>query len=114
MKYNYSQMPNLLFLKPFPPCRSRLQANLKPNICFSGTLTLFEADLLKEGSFDEAVRGADYVFHTASPFIREVVDAQRDLVDPAVKGTLNVLASVAKSKATVKRVALTSSFAGEA
>jgi saccharopine dehydrogenase-like NADP-dependent oxidoreductase len=35
-----------------------------------GKLTLHEADLLKEGSFDEVVKGADYVFHTASPFIR--------------------------------------------
>jgi hypothetical protein len=34
-----------------------------------GTLTLHEADLLKEGSFDEVVKGAKYVFHTASPFL---------------------------------------------
>lgn len=35
-----------------------------------GKLTLHEADLLKQGTFDEVVKGADYVFHTASPFIR--------------------------------------------
>ena len=35
-----------------------------------GNLELHEADLLKEGSFDEVIEGADYVFHTASPFIR--------------------------------------------
>ncbi len=40
-------------------------------------------------------------------------DAQRDLVDPAVLGTKNVLSAVAKSKDTVKRVVLTSSFAGK-
>ena len=33
-----------------------------------GKLTLHEADLLKPGSFDEVVKGADFVFHTASPF----------------------------------------------
>lgn len=44
---------------------------------------------------------------------REVHDAQKDLVDPAVLGTKNVLSAVAKSKDTVKRVVLTSSFAGE-
>lgn len=76
-----------------------------------GTLTLHEADLLKEGSFDEVVKGAKYVLHLASPFIRVVEDAQRDLVDPAVKGTTNVLESVAKSLDTVKKVVLTSSFA---
>lgn len=36
-----------------------------------GKLTLHEADLLQEGSFDEVVSGAEYVFHTASPFIRK-------------------------------------------
>ena len=40
-------------------------------------------------------------------------DGQRDLVDPAVKGTKNVLSAVGKSLDTVKRVVLTSSFAGE-
>lgn len=42
---------------------------------------------------------------------REVHDPQRDLVDPAVKGTKNILSAVAKSKDTIKRVVLTSSFA---
>ena len=35
-----------------------------------GKLTLHEADLLKPGSFDGIVKGADFVFHTASPFFR--------------------------------------------
>ncbi|EIE25032.1 NAD(P)-binding protein [Coccomyxa subellipsoidea C-169] len=77
-----------------------------------GNLTLHEADLLEEGSFDEVVKGADYVFHTASPFFMgDSPDAQKDLVDPAVKGTTTVLRSVAKSKGSVKRVVLTSSVA---
>ena len=37
----------------------------------------------------------------------------KDLVEPAVHGTQNVLSSVAKSKDTVKRVIQTSSFAGK-
>ncbi len=40
-------------------------------------------------------------------------DAQKDLVDPAVLGTRSVLQAVAKNKKTVKRVILTSSFAGK-
>ena len=36
----------------------------------------------------------------------------KDLVEPAVHGTQNVLSSVAKSKDTVKKVIQTSSFAG--
>ncbi len=43
---------------------------------------------------------------------RKVEDRQRDLVDPAVNGTKIVLGAVAKSLDTVKRVVLTSSFAG--
>jgi nucleoside-diphosphate-sugar epimerase len=43
---------------------------------------------------------------------RTVENGQRDLVNPAVNGTKNVLGAVAKSLDTVKRVVLTSSFAG--
>lgn len=53
-------------------------------------LILYEADLLKEGSFDEAFKGADFVFHTASPFLRSWSDPQKDFVDPALLGTKNV------------------------
>lgn len=41
-------------------------------------------------------------------------DAHKELIQPAVDGTKNVLSSVAKSKDTVKRVILTSSVAGDA
>lgn len=77
-----------------------------------GELTFFEGDLLKPGSFDDAVKGAKYVFHCASPFSRgKPDDPQAFFVTPAVEGTKNVLSSVAKNKSTVKRVVLTSSFA---
>ena len=42
--------------------------------------------------------GADYVFHTASPFFIDVADPQKELVDPALNGTCNVMKSVAKNK----------------
>jgi len=76
---------------------------------FPGRLTLLEGDLLKEGSFDSSVEGCDCVFHTASPFTFKITDPIKDLVEPAVNGTVNVLRSCAK--ASVKRVVLTSSFA---
>lgn len=75
-----------------------------------GTITYFKADLLEDGSYDEAMRGCELVFHTASPFINSVSDPQRDLVDPAVNGTRNVLESVNRAE-SVKRVVLTSSCA---
>jgi nucleoside-diphosphate-sugar epimerase len=73
-------------------------------------LHLFKADLLEEGSFDSVVDGCDGVFHTASPFYLDTKDPQAELIDPAVKGTLNVLNSCTKSS-SVKRVVVTSSMA---
>ncbi|KAG0568141.1 hypothetical protein KC19_7G189600 [Ceratodon purpureus] len=73
-------------------------------------LKLVEADLLKPGAFDSAVQGCDGVFHTASPFFhKNVTDPDAQLIDPAVKGTLNVLESCAKAKP--RRIVLTSSVA---
>ncbi|KAH0728017.1 hypothetical protein KY284_003882 [Solanum tuberosum] len=73
-------------------------------------LHLFKASLLEEGSLDAVVDGCEGVFHTASPCYFEVKDPQAELIDPALKGTLNVLGSVAKTP-TVRRVVLTSSTA---
>ncbi|KAI7749567.1 hypothetical protein M8C21_021934 [Ambrosia artemisiifolia] len=73
-------------------------------------LHLFEADLLKDGSFDDVVKGCDGVFHTASPFFIHTDNPQEDLIDPAVKGTMNVLSSCSKVQ-SIKRVVLTSSVA---
>lgn len=73
-----------------------------------GTLILFKADLLQPGSYAQAMEGCRVVFHTASPFTLNVKDAQRDLVDPAVNGTRNVLEQ-ANAVSSVKRVVLTSS-----
>lgn len=73
-------------------------------------LRLFKAELTDEGSFDAAVNGCDGVFHTASPCFFESQDPQVELLDPAIKGTINVLNSCAKFPC-VKRVVLTSSMA---
>ena len=76
----------------------------------SGTIKYFKADLLDEGSYAEAMEGCELVYHTASPFTSNFDDPQRDLVDPAVLGTRNVLAQVNQTE-SVKRVVLTSSCA---
>jgi nucleoside-diphosphate-sugar epimerase len=76
-----------------------------------GKLTLTEADLFEQGSFDDVVKGADYVFHTASNVIFDSSNPERDLIEPAVKGTSNVLRSVARNRKTVKRVIFSSSVA---
>ncbi len=76
----------------------------------AGTLKLFAADLLQDGSYTEAMEGCAVVFHTASPFVTEVKDPQRELIDPAVQGTRTVLES-ANAVQSVRRVVLTSSCA---
>jgi dihydroflavonol-4-reductase len=73
-------------------------------------LELMQAELLTEGSYDEAIAGCEYVIHTASPYVLDVKDPQHDLVDPALKGTMNVLQACAKA-GSVKKVVLTSSVA---
>jgi len=86
------------------PKRTEYLKQLCPN------LELLEADLLKEGSFDGHAKGCDYVLHIASPVNVGVGDPQTTLIDPAVKGTLNILEACKKS-GTVKRLVITSSAA---
>lgn len=76
---------------------------------YPGKLDLFEADLLKPGSFEPAMKNCSVVHHVASPFLmaEKIKDGQKDMVDPALQGTRNVLNSV-NSTEGVKRVVLTS------
>ncbi len=76
----------------------------------TGKITFFEADLLKKGSFDEAANGCHLIYHTASPFLLDVKDNLKQLVEPALEGTANVL-SAANKNSSVKRVVVTSSVA---
>lgn len=75
-----------------------------------GTIRYFRSDLLQTGSYVDAMQGCETVFHTASPCHLAVEDPQRDLVEPALSGTSNVLQTVNET-ATVRRVVLTSSCA---
>ncbi|KAJ7959876.1 putative Cinnamoyl-CoA reductase [Quillaja saponaria] len=55
-------------------------------------LRLFQIDLLDYNSITAAVKGCAGVFHLASPCIVDrVYDPQKELLDPAIKGTVNVL-----------------------
>ncbi|XP_047977680.1 putative anthocyanidin reductase [Salvia hispanica] len=81
-------------------------------------LRLFKADLQEDGSFDEAIRGCDGVFHVSASMEFRVSSATQDLdnhvktqiTDPAIEGALNVLKSCLKASVTVKRVVFTSSI----
>lgn len=75
-----------------------------------GAVRFFAADLLQPGSYAAAMAGCSVVFHTASPFTTRVRDAQRELIEPALLGTRNVLEEAARTP-SVGRVVLTSSCA---
>lgn len=73
-------------------------------------LEMVSAELTTPNAFDEHVKGVAYVLHTASPYVIDVKDAQRDLIDPAVMGTTTMMEACAKADG-IKRVVITSSTA---
>lgn len=74
-----------------------------------GRLDLFEAELTRPGAFDDAMAGCRFVFHVASPFLvlEQIRDARREVLEPAVRGTRNVIDSVNRTP-SVERLVLTS------
>ncbi|MEO6396079.1 MAG: aldehyde reductase [Devosia sp.] len=66
-------------------------------------------DLLSDNGWDEAMAGARYLQHTASPFVIRQPKDRSDLVKPAVEGTRRAVE--AALGAGVERIVLTSSMA---
>ncbi|PYI09607.1 NAD(P)-binding protein [Aspergillus sclerotiicarbonarius CBS 121057] len=79
---------------------------------YPGKLSIFEANLMKDGSFTQAMQGCTVIYHVASPFLvpQQIKDGVKDCVEPALQGTRNVLESVNHCD-SVHRVVLTSSIA---
>ncbi|KAF6162041.1 hypothetical protein GIB67_002630 [Kingdonia uniflora] len=71
-------------------------------------LTLWKADLVDEGSFDEAIKGCCGVFHVATPMDFESQDPENEVIKPTIEGMLNIMRSCLKAK-TVQRLVFTSS-----
>nr|AFU90827.1 dihydroflavonol 4-reductase [Epimedium sagittatum] len=72
-------------------------------------LSLFKADLVDEGSFDEAIAGCTGVFHVATPMDFESQDPENEVIKPTIEGMLNIMRSCAKAKNTIRRIVFTSS-----
>lgn len=68
-------------------------------------------DIASANAFDEAIKGVTGVIHTASPFILSATDNEREILLPAINGTLNVLNAAQKYNPDISRVVITSSFA---
>ena len=85
-----------------------------PNVPKSKLDFVIVEDIAKENAFDEVIKSDppfEAVIHTSSPFHFNVTDTKKDLLDPAIIGTTGILKAIKKSAPTVKRVAITSSFA---
>ncbi|KAH7337240.1 hypothetical protein B0J17DRAFT_700335 [Rhizoctonia solani] len=70
-------------------------------------------DMIKDGAFDEAVKGVQGVLHLACPttFVRSSRLQNIELIIPALNGTLSVWKSIEKYAPDVRRVVYTSSAA---
>ena len=84
----------------FPAYSSQLSTTIVPDIT--------NVESFKE-AFGPEVTG---VIHTASPFVLNIKDARRDLLDPAINGAVTILKATALYGAgSVRRVVTTASFA---
>jgi len=70
-------------------------------------LSFMKADLLSDDGWAEAMSGATFVMHVASPFVLAEPRDENELIAPAVEGTRRVVA--AAQRAGVRRLVLTSS-----
>ncbi|KAG9773411.1 hypothetical protein KCU88_g5814, partial [Aureobasidium melanogenum] len=65
-------------------------------------------DIEKDGAFDEALKGVDFVVHIASPLGHPSEDLEAHVVNPAIRGTLGILHSALKQP-SIQRIVITSS-----
>ncbi len=86
-----------------------VRASIATEIDPQDRLTFYTAELMRDDGWAQAVAGARYLLHVASPFPPGAPEHEDHLIIPAREGTLRVLrASVA---AGVERVVITSSAA---
>ncbi|WP_042162497.1 SDR family oxidoreductase [Paenibacillus gorillae] len=71
-------------------------------------LSFIQTDLSSDTNWGEAVTGAEYVIHVASPTPNKIYKDENEMIQPAREGVLRVLR--AARDAGVKRVVLTSAF----
>lgn len=87
-----------------PSREAEVRAMLPPG----SSVRFFKAELTSDAGWTDAVTGADYVLHVASPTLTRQPKDDDDFVRPARDGVLRVLR--AARDAGVRRVVLTSAF----
>ncbi len=76
----------------------------------SDRLELVAANLMEAGAFDAALAGARFCCHMAASVRLHAKDPQREIVDPAVRGTHNVFDALERAP-EIEAVVMTSSIA---
>jgi len=82
--------------------------SIDPLLSNPGRVQLMCADLTRDDSWDELVRGCDGILHVASPFPDHLVEDRSALIEAARGGTLRVLGKAVDQGVT--RVVMTSSL----
>ncbi|RYO84985.1 hypothetical protein DL762_005396 [Monosporascus cannonballus] len=68
-------------------------------------------DITKVESYKDALGGITGIIHTASPFVLNPEDNVKDLLEPAINGSVAILEAAKRWGPSVTRVVVTSSFA---
>jgi nucleoside-diphosphate-sugar epimerase len=87
--------------------KNRFLLEIADRVGATANLRIFKADLLAEGSFDEAVKGCDVVIHAAAVVVLRVDDPVNDLIKPCVVGVENVVGACLRQN--VSKLVYTSS-----
>jgi len=88
--------------------REVLKAHPKGTLSFA-----YVPDIGDEDAYDEVFKThheITYVVHTASPVVFNPEDPIKDVVEPAIKGTTNILKATKAYGSQVKKIVVTSSF----
>ncbi|RFU34183.1 hypothetical protein B7463_g2155, partial [Scytalidium lignicola] len=84
-----------------------------PNVPKSSLDFVIVKDIAQEGAFDEVVKSDppfEAVIHTASPYHYKTTEPRKDLLEPAILGTVGILKAIKAGASSVKTVVITSSF----
>lgn len=108
LRDGYQVRTTLRSLSKADSVRSMLSNDNIP-LSLLSNLSFAPANLTEDKGWAEAVSGATYVLHVASPVPPNNPKNEDELIVPAREGTLRVLRA-AKASSSVKRVVVTSSF----
>jgi len=76
----------------------------------TGQLEIISADLLQPDAFDLVINGCDWICHSAAAVLMTADDPQKEILDPAIEGTKNIINSV-KKNGGVEQICMMSSTA---